>query len=358
LRVLIIQLSVGFSGTEKHAVELANGLSPHLDVAVLLRPKPAAPERHAEYDALRDAINSNIPVYLSSRGMLPFGLWNAIRRFRPDLIHAHYEGSARMAARWARPLGIPLIATIHTQYRHRSFGACDALIALTENERQRTRLFYHKEIALIENWVNCKAKPGPNRVVSLRTEFGIKNNSFVVGSVGRLEPIKRTKGIIDSFRAADLPESRLIVVGNGSEIDALKTYVSNRGLSERVCFAGFRADTWEIFSLFDVFVINSTEEAYGLVILEAAANNVKVIATATAGARAISVNLEITLIEIEPEAALSIALRNAYATQKEPAPPMQGFSFTDRLPDLLALYHRVRFRTDSGSSNGSGFVEG
>jgi len=340
LRVLVVQLSAGWAGTERHAVELANELSSHLDVAILLRARPRERHRHAEYAALRASIAPGIPVYLSSRATPCFGLWRAIARFRPDLIHAHHERSARVAALWARPLGIPVIATIHMRYRAVDYARCDALIALNEAERARAAAAFRGEVVLIENWVVPWPRPDPARINALRRELGIDAGDFVIGSIGRLAHVKRIDGLIAAFAAADLPRSRLIIVGDGGERAALEANGAARGLGDRVRFAGFRADARDFYALFDLFVLNSAYDPYPLVILEAAEQRLKVIATATAGAQMMAANLPLTLIEIDSPTALTEALRAGYAARAEPAPVFSGFALADRLPDILALYRR------------------
>ncbi len=340
-RILVVQLSAGFAGTERHAAELANGLAAHAEVAVLLRARPREAHRQAEYAALLAALAPGIPVFLSGRAAPCFGLWRALRRFRPDLIHAHHERSARVAARCARPCGVPVIATVHVHYRARDFGRCDALVALTEAEAARARETFPREVARIENWVVPHPPPDPARLATLRREFGIAEGDFVVGSVGRLAPVKRVDGVLAAFAQAGLERSRLVVIGEGSERPALEAQVARLGLSGRVRLAGFRADARDCYPLFDVLVLNSADEPYGLVILEAAASGVPVIATATDGARAVAARLPITLVPIDEPDALVRALR---AARQVSAPPFEGFGIEERLPALLALYRRVRQR--------------
>ncbi len=309
---------------------------------MLLRARPGEPHRRAEYAALRAAIAPEVPVFLSSRAVPHFGLWRALWRFRPTVIHAHHERSARIAARYAGPFGIPVVATVHVHYRPRDFGRCDALVVLTEPERARAAAAFPREIALIENWVMPSPRPDAARLAALRAAFAIEAGDFVIGSVGRLEPVKRVGGLIAAFNEAGLRQARLIIVGDGSERAALEAEAMRLGLGGRVRFAGFRSDVRDLYALFNVFVQNSGDEPYGLAMLEAAASGVAVIATATDGARTIAARVPITLIPACEQTALVGALRLAYAARQDSAPPLAGFAFDDRLPAFLALYRRMR----------------
>ncbi|HEX7388722.1 MAG TPA: glycosyltransferase [Acidiphilium sp.] len=349
LRILLVLLSAGFAGTERHAVELANGLCDHADVAMVLRKRPSEPHRHAEYDALRRAIDPRITIFESRRAIPHSGVLRAILKFRPRIIHAHYERSARVAAFCARFFGVPVVATIHVHYRERDFGRCAALVALTEAENRRAGTAFPREIAVIGNWVippPVRRKSAPGEHQANRARFGIGPAEFVVGSIGRLAPVKSIDGLISAFAAAGLPDARLVIVGDGSERPRLEALAETLGLGDRVCFTGFTEDVWSAYSLFDVFVLNSRDEPFGLVILEALAMGVPVIATATDGACAIAERLPVTLIPPNSPEALVRALRTAATGSRAgtPATDCSGFLLADRLPELIALYHRVMHR--------------
>ncbi len=340
MRVLVVLLSVGFAGTERHAVELAGGLAQSEEVALVLREAPAEPHRQAEYAALLASIPPSLRVFPASRAMPWLGLWRAIRRFRPDVIHAHHERSARVATSCARLFGIPVAATLHIGWR-RDFAPCDGLVALTPDELGRIPSDFPGVRRLIENWVVPHVSPGPARLAELRRELGIGADEYVVGSVGRLAPVKRMDGLIDAFARAGLPDARLVVIGAGEAREALEAQAAALGLAGRVRFTGFRADARDCFFLFSLFVLNSESEPYGLAILEAASSGVPVISTATAGARTIAANLAVTLVPIGDTGALAQALHAAWTRRHDPAPECRGFDFADRRPAILQFYRDV-----------------
>lgn len=340
LRVLLVQLSASYAGTERHASELAAGLASAHDVALVLRHRPPEAERQAQYDALRASVTPGVRLFLAARATPWVGVAAAIVRFRPDIIHAHHERSVRVATLVARLFGTPVIGTIHVRYTQKDFSRCTALVALTEGERRRAAASFPREIALIENWVMPWPPPGAARRVELRQAFGV-GQDFVFGCVGRLEPVKRMDLLINAFAAADLAPARLVIIGDGSVRGDLEAQIIRLGLQGRVILTGFRADVRDCYAVFDSFVAASSFEPFGLTLLEAADQRIPIISTATQGAQSIATRTPITLVTHDDPAVLAAAMRSAIDRPMR-GPPLQGFSFGERLPHFEALYRRCR----------------
>jgi len=340
MRVLVALLSIGFAGTERHALELANALSQHCDVALLLRERPREAHQQAAYDALLRTIDPGLRVFVASRAMPVLGLWRAVRRFRPDLIHAHHERSARIASRYA--FGVPVLATVHMHFRARDFARCTGLICLTHAEASALPHDYAGARFVIGNWVRPQPRPPAEALQSLRDSLGIQAGDYVIGTVARLEPVKGLDGLIIAFHAAALPQARLIIVGQGDQQATLAALARQLGLAKHVIFTGFRADARELYPSFDVFVSNSSDEPYGLAILEAAAAGVPVIATATVGATAIAEHLPLRLVPTGSQPPLVQAMRDAWSQRQPPAMAnLHEFSIEHRVAEILAAYHQM-----------------
>ncbi len=340
LRVLVVQLSASYAGTERHASELATGLSAVHDVAMVLRRRPPEAARQDQYTALRGSVGRQVRLFLAGRAMPWLGVLLAILRFRPDVIHAHYERSVRVACACARFLGIPVIGTIHVRYTERDFAGCTALVALTAAERRRAAAAgFAREIAVIENWVMPWPRPTAARIAALRQELGL-GHAFLFGCVGRLEPVKRMDLLIDAFAAANLPQARLVIIGDGSARPALAAQVARLGLEGRVILAPFRADVRDCYAAFGRFVTASSFDPFALTLLEAAEQLVPIISTPTEAAQAMARRMPITLVPHDDVDALAAAMRAALGAPPH-APPLKGFAFADRLPQFEALYRRV-----------------
>lgn len=107
--------------------------------------------------------------------------------------------------------------------------------------------------------------------------------SFVIGTVGRLAPVKAQADLIRSFSqlCKTLSQGRnliLVIVGDGPELHSLTSLANRLGLDDQVLFTGETSDTAAYFRSFDVFVLPSVIEGISNTILEAMATGLPVIA--------------------------------------------------------------------------------
>ena len=112
-------------------------------------------------------------------------------------------------------------------------------------------------------------------------------NVPVVGNVGRLHPDKDQATLLAGFAAAlpKLPDSaQLAIAGSGPLEAALKKQATKLNIADRVHFLGQVADVRRFFSAFDLFVLSSDHEPFGMVLLEAIVAGVPVMATDCGGA--------------------------------------------------------------------------
>lgn len=115
---------------------------------------------------------------------------------------------------------------------------------------------------------------------SLREEIEVPQEAYVIGTVCRLEKVKGISLLVRAIQ--DLPVF-LIIVGDGPESANLSTLVSELGLSERVRLLGARFDVPDLLTAFDLFVLPSYSESFGIVVAEALLTGTPVVATRTGG---------------------------------------------------------------------------
>jgi len=129
-----------------------------------------------------------------------------------------------------------------------------------------------------------------------RRELGLGAEEFVIGSTGRLVYLKGYKYLIQAFSDANIPESKLLIIGasRGSRAGTLPTpanecetevieQIATLGLQDRVVLAGRIDNASRYARAFDCFVLPSLSEAFGLVLLEAMAAEVPCIGTICGG---------------------------------------------------------------------------
>src|SRR5439155_26706916 len=111
-------------------------------------------------------------------------------------------------------------------------------------------------------------------------------DGFLVGTVGRLDPVKDLPTLLEAFalfRARASESATLVVIGDGAQREPLEHRARALGLERHVRFAGYRADVQRLLPAFDLYVNSSIHEGVSLTILEAMAASVPVIATHVGG---------------------------------------------------------------------------
>ena len=121
-----------------------------------------------------------------------------------------------------------------------------------------------------------------------RADLGLPAQAFIVGNVGRLHPDKDQATLIQGFAKA-LPQlpagSQLVIMGKGRLEHDLKAQANELGIAAQVNFLGQVPDARRFFRAFDVFALSSDHEPFGMVLLEAMAAGVPLLATACGGAK-------------------------------------------------------------------------
>ncbi len=112
-----------------------------------------------------------------------------------------------------------------------------------------------------------------------------KMNAFWFGTVGRLSEVKNHRHLISAFSGVSqqLPDAILVIAGSGEMEQGLRRQVTEAGLDDRVIFLGYRDDIARVLNCFNVFLLPSLREGFGLAMLEAMASRLPVIASRVGG---------------------------------------------------------------------------
>ena len=116
----------------------------------------------------------------------------------------------------------------------------------------------------------------------IRAEFGIGENDFVLGHIGRFVPQKNHAFLLRVFAElkCQRPDSRLLLVGDGGSLrDAVIAQAARLGIEDSVILAGLRNDIGALLSAMDSFCLPSRFEGLGIVLIEAQANGLACVAS-------------------------------------------------------------------------------
>lgn len=136
------------------------------------------------------------------------------------------------------------------------------------------KAFDQGEVKIIYNAIDIeKFKFDEVARKKLRKELGIKDNTIVIGHVGRFVQQKNHTFLVDVFKEYHKknPDSKLLLVGSGPLEDEIKKIVERLGLKDSVLFLGQRNDINKLYSAMDIFCLPSLYEGLPVVGIEAQA---------------------------------------------------------------------------------------
>jgi glycosyltransferase involved in cell wall biosynthesis len=143
--------------------------------------------------------------------------------------------------------------------------------------------------------------------------LGLPTDGFVAGWVGRLTSEKGADVLLEGLTAVrDLP-LRVSVVGTGGQLPALRSRAEALGLGAVLTWHGAVPDAERIMAAFDVFVLSSRTEGTPIVLFEAMAAGVPIVATRVGGVPDVLAEREALLVPPEQPGALADALRAVFA---------------------------------------------
>jgi sugar transferase (PEP-CTERM/EpsH1 system associated) len=255
-----------------------------------------------------------------------------LRRLRPAIVHSRNWGAidAVLAARVARvpvvihgehgrevtdPEGLDrrrnrfrrLVAPLITRFVTVSFDLHRWLLTTV-------RIPAAKVVA-IHNGVDTSRFAGREREAA-RQVLGLPARAVIVGTVGRLDPVKDHAGLLAAFSAlrAKHPAAQLVVVGEGPCRAPLEHRIRELGLTGAVHLLGLRRDVAMLLGGMDVFVLPSLAEGISNTVLEAMATGLPVVATRVGGNPELVENgISGLLVPAGSPSALAAALRSYVA---------------------------------------------
>ena len=289
LPVLLVVDSLDGGGTERYVA----------DLAVALRRRGWPVHVACSTDGVRAAAlaDAGVPVTvllgeLGKRrvsGRYARALTRLVAELRPAVVHAHLFASAAAAVQAVRDLPVPLVVTEHIEapWRDRRdravsgvvYRQADHVVAVSTAIRDLLVADHGVAPERVEVLLPTTAAPVPSGGPLPVT------GGPVVGVVGRLVP---EKGVDVFLRAAALvsavvPQAEFVVVGDGPLRPDLEHRVATLGLAGRVTFTGYRSEVSGFLPGLDVLAVPSRSDGSPLVVCEAMAAGVPVVASRVGG---------------------------------------------------------------------------
>jgi len=297
LAYIVNTLNAG--GTEKLVVEMSLKFAAEFDVIVVCLDEPGI-----WAEKLRE---QGIPVHCLWRQpgldlLLALRLARLLRRCNACIVHAHqctawfYAALARLF--YARPRLLleehgrfypeqdkPLKRWINKlligRLTHR-------FVAVSEDIRVRLQRYEGldaRRIEVIYNGVMPEPQLPAEARQALRAELGLTPDSFVVGTVGRFDPIKNLPMLVGSLAEARrrMANVRGLLIGDGPMRPEISALLGREGLEQSVRMPGFREDARRVIQCMDLFVLASFSEGTSIALLEAMAAGVPVAVTQVGG---------------------------------------------------------------------------
>ncbi|MDC4205468.1 MAG: glycosyltransferase [Candidatus Manganitrophus sp.] len=303
-RVLHLIDSAGLYGAEKVILSLLNELRDSNYPGILgciseLRGK--TPEVGIE------AQRRGLPVryFVMKRGLQLDGINEILQYVRSegvDIVHSHgYKPNIMMSLVLLRKFG--LVSSVHGwakqtgNFKTKSYEFLDGLslrrmdrvVAVSQavvDDLDRRGLKGHR-VRLIYNGIEPLSDGHIPNVQVLREHYGLGPDDYVIGAIGRLAPVKGHEYLIQAMASIlpQIPQSRLLIAGEGSLRDPLQGLIEHLGLAKRAKLIGYVHNVRDFLSLIHVYVLPSLSEGMPISLLEAMAAGKPVIATSVGGIR-------------------------------------------------------------------------
>jgi glycosyltransferase involved in cell wall biosynthesis len=329
LSVLHVLAPAAHGGLERVVGALAAGHAARghpVHVAAVLSPRDGPGEAHPFVAALRQArvrvhvVRTGPRHYLRERA----AVGALCEQVRPDVVHTHGYRADVVDAPVARERGIASATTVHgftggglknrlfERMQRAAFRGFGAVVAVS---RPLAGMLAASGVPapvlhLIPNaW---SGEPQPLEPAAARRRLGISSGVFHVGWVGRLSAEKAPALLLEAVaRLAGLPLA-VSLLGEGPERAALAARAGRLGIAGQVHFHGPVERAGALMPAFDVLVLSSRTEGTPVVLFEAMAAEVPIVATRVGGVPDVTGEDGAVLVPPGDPAALAAALRAVY----------------------------------------------
>jgi glycosyltransferase involved in cell wall biosynthesis len=317
LRILHTESSLGWGGQEIRVLTEARALARRGHAVAI-----AAPPEARIFEATRRYGVEGVAIPIGRKSLDGLFAMRALLREREfDIVNTHSSTDSWLAAlaAWSLKGAPPLVRTRHISAPVPRNASTRWLYAtateriVTTGEKLRLQVIEETgvpadRVVSIPTGIDLERfRTGDARAA--RIAAGLEPEAFVIGIVATLRSWKGHRYLLEAFARCDLRESRLVVVGDGPQREALETLSRELGIAERVTFAGNREDVAPWLRAFDLFCLPSyANEGVPQALMQAMACGLPVVTTPV-GSIAEIVEDGVSGLLVKPESA--DALRDA-----------------------------------------------
>jgi sugar transferase (PEP-CTERM/EpsH1 system associated) len=301
LRIMHVFDRMDVGGTEKAVMKLIRGLDPGVfeHYICTMRGTSTAAKNWASGITLLNAGREGAAFQFNVPRLVKI-----MRAIRPVVVHSRNWGGieAIVAARLA---GVPV--AVHSEHgyqldmrsglplhrrllRHFVYRIGTAVAAVSGELRDyhAAQAWWKPEaINVLYNGVDGhEFRPQPQVREGVRRQLGIPADALVIGSVGRMVPLKDFGTLLKAARvlATEMPNLHVVLVGSGPELAGLREYVASYDqLAGRVIFPGTVDHIADLLNAMDIFVLPTLMEGMSNTLLEALAVGLPAVATRVGG---------------------------------------------------------------------------
>lgn len=238
-----------------------------------------------------------------------------IFRENPDIVHTHMAkaGAISRAAVFIHNLvSSKKIKTVHTFHGNVLDGyfnpqtskffigiekalakVTDAIIAISQTQKweltEKYNLASDDKIHIINLGFDLTRFSNANGNGKLRSSIGVKDDTLLIGIIGRLVPIKNHVLFMDSAKLiiekCHDKNIRYVIIGDGELRDSLESYAKKIGIQKNVAFYGWEKEIPKAYADIDMLMLTSNNEGTPVSIIESMASCVPVVTTGVGGVK-------------------------------------------------------------------------
>lgn len=323
MKIIIAITKSNFGGAQRYVYDIATALSKKHDVVVLFGGQGLLAEK-LKFAGVRTI---SIPelgrdVSLAKDISVFFRILSILKHEKPDALLLNSSKIGGVGSLAGRLAGIKkIIFVAHGFAWNENRGAIQKLsikflyamtflfstkiIAVSDAIRDQAlrRPFAKRKISVVYNGISVV--PLLTREAA-RQALEIPQNTFVLGTIAELHPIKGLNYAIDAVHSISISDFKYVILGEGETRGSLEKEIAEKKLGDKVSLKGFVKNASAYMKAFDVFLLPSLSEALSYTLLESGMAGIPVIATSVGGIPEVIEN-DVTGLLIRPKNPKEIA---------------------------------------------------